>query len=109
MKNHSLAPVILCLLCVLSLLGLAAHAQQADLRIGELRGKLQRDLEKTAADFDGVMGIAVKDLTSGETFFVNADTVFPQASSTKIPILLELLRQAQAGAAPLGPKTEPGG
>jgi beta-lactamase class A len=85
---------------------LAAHAQQADSRVAELRGKLQRDLEKTAAEFDGAMGIAVRDLTSGETFFVNADTVFPQASSIKIPILLALLRQAQVGKLKLDERVE---
>jgi beta-lactamase class A len=46
---------------------------------------------------DGAVGIAVKDLAGGESFFLHADIVFPQASSIKIPILLELLRQAQAG------------
>lgn len=98
-------------LIVCAVLGLCVFcsplaAQQADPRIAELRGKLQRDLEKTAADFDGAMGIAAKDLTSGETFLVNADTVFPQASSIKIPILLELLRQAQAGKLKLDERVE---
>ena len=106
MKNRSLAPVILCLICGLCFLCLSVNAQQADPRIAELRGKLQRDLEKTAAEFDSAMGIAVRDLTSGEAFFVNADTVFPQASSIKIPILLELLRQAQAGPVASGLKLE---
>src|SRR5512141_3181760 len=64
---------------------------------GDLKVKLAKQLQQMAADFDGVMGIAVKDLGTGETFFANADTVFPQASSIKIPILLQLFRQAQAG------------
>jgi beta-lactamase class A len=70
----------------------ASIALQAD-----LRAKLAADLNRTATSYDGVMGIFLKDLTSGETFAVNADTVFPQASSIKIPILIELMRQAQAG------------
>ena len=106
MKNRSFAPIILCFLCFLCLPCIPLHAQQADPRIGELRAKLQRDLEKTAAEFDGAMGVAAKDLTSGETFFVNADTVFPQASSIKIPILLELLRQDQAGKLKLDERVE---
>lgn len=76
---------------------LSAHAQTPDPRAAELKSKLARQLQQTAADFDGVMGIAVKDLTSGDTFFANADMVFPQASSIKIPILVELFRQAQSG------------
>jgi beta-lactamase class A len=64
---------------------------------GDIKLKLARQLQQIAADFDGVMGIAVKDLGTGETFFANADTVFPQASAIKIPVLLELYRQDQAG------------
>jgi beta-lactamase class A len=74
-----------------------AQAPQANPLAGDLKLKLAKQLQQMAADFDGVMGIAVKDLGTGETFFANADTVFPQASSIKIPILLELFRQAQAG------------
>ncbi len=83
-----------------------AQAPPADLRVADLRAKLGRELNQMAAAFDGVMGITVKDLTSGETFLVNADTVFPQASSIKIPVLLELFRQAQAGALGLDERVE---
>jgi beta-lactamase class A len=72
----------------------------------ELSVKLARDLERAAREFDGVMGIAVKDLTGGEAFSVNADLVFPQASSIKIPVLVELYRQAQAGKLKLGERVE---
>ena len=64
---------------------------------GDLSAKLSADLNRMAADYDGVMGIFVKDLTSGQTFAVNADTIFPQASSIKIPLLIELMRQTQSG------------
>jgi beta-lactamase class A len=43
------------------------------------------------------MGFAIKDLSTGETFLLRPDTVFPQASSIKLTILLELMRQAQEG------------
>lgn len=59
--------------------------------------KLQRDLKTIDDQLDGVMGLAVKDLTSGEEFFINPDEVMPQASSIKITVLAELYRQAQAG------------
>ncbi len=45
--------------------------------------------------FDGVMGVAIVDLTDGRTILKNADRVFPTASSIKIAILLELYRQEQ--------------
>ena len=48
---------------------------------------------------DGVLGVAILDLTSGEQLLVNADEVFPQASSIKIAVLAELYRQSQQAAA----------
>jgi beta-lactamase class A len=87
-------------------LALAALAQQVDPRAADLRAKLAREVQRAAAEFDGVMGVAVKDLASGDTFFANADMVFPQASSIKIPVLLELMRQAQAGALKLSERIE---
>jgi len=47
---------------------------------------------------DGVLGIAIKDLTTDQTFFLHADQVFPQASSIKIAVLAELYHQSQLGA-----------
>jgi beta-lactamase class A len=50
-----------------------------------------------AAAMGGEIGIAVLDLTSGETYERNADAVFPQASLIKLPVLVELYRQDQEG------------
>jgi beta-lactamase class A len=63
--------------------------------------KLETRVEEIAARLDGVMGVAILDLTDGRTLLCNADRVFPAASSIKIAILLELYRQdeeARAGA-----------
>ncbi|MGH9709523.1 MAG: serine hydrolase [Candidatus Acidiferrales bacterium] len=76
-----------------------AHAQQQKSSpplAEDFSAKLASNLNHMAADYDGVMGIYVKDLTSGQTFPVNPDTIFPQASSIKIPLLIELMRQAQS-------------
>jgi len=43
------------------------------------------------------MGVAIKDLTSNHTILLQPDEVFPQASSIKIAVLVELYRQAQQG------------
>jgi beta-lactamase class A len=72
----------------------------------ELHARVARQLAHVAAEFDGVMGISARDLTSGDRFEVNADTVFPQGSSIKIAILIELLRQAQAGTVKLDERVE---
>jgi len=62
-----------------------------------LHAKLEAQLANVAEHLNGVMGYAIKDLSSGETFLRLPDTVFPQASSIKLTILLELVRQAQEG------------
>src|SRR5437870_6765842 len=63
--------------------------------------KLETRVEEIASSLDGVMGVAILDLTGGRILLRNADRVFPAASSIKIAILLELYRQdqeARAGA-----------
>jgi len=98
-----------CVVCLPFLaLPKAAFSQAAGTAppIAELRAKLSHDLDQVASSLDGAIGIAVKDLAGGESFFLHADTVFPQASSIKIPILLELLRQAQAGTLRLDERVE---
>jgi beta-lactamase class A len=57
--------------------------------------KLETRVEEIATRLDGVMGVAILDLTDGRALFRNADRVFPAASSIKIAILLELYRQDQ--------------
>jgi beta-lactamase class A len=59
--------------------------------------KLQQELRTVDQHLDGVIGLAVKDLTSGETFFIHGDEIMPQASSIKIAVLADLYLQAQQG------------
>ena len=59
--------------------------------------KLETEIREIDAHLDGVMGVAIEDLTTGHTFFLNPDEVLPQASSIKIAVLAELYRQHQAG------------
>ena len=69
-----------------------------------LHAQLEAQLTNTAEHLNGVMGYAIKDLSSGETFLRLPDTVFPQASSIKLAVLLELMRQAQDGKVSLEEK-----
>ena len=55
--------------------------------------KLRADIARVDASFDGVMGVAVKDLTDGRTYVLNADERMPTASMIKIAVLAELFRQ----------------
>ncbi len=62
-------------------------------------------LEKKALDqiaqldrsLDGALGVAAIDLTTGRTLTYNAGAVFPTASVIKVPVMVELFRQARAG------------
>jgi beta-lactamase class A len=64
--------------------------------------KLQDQLRAVDQQLDGVLGLAVKDLSSGEEFFIHADEVMPQASSIKIAVLANLYLQVQQGKLNLG-------
>src|SRR5215470_10918596 len=62
-----------------------------------LRRKLSAEIEKIANNLDGVMGVAIKDLTTGEEILINDQLRFPTGSSIKIPILIELYKEASMG------------
>ncbi|HZS10242.1 MAG TPA: serine hydrolase [Blastocatellia bacterium] len=91
MKLNRLPPVVL--LLPLLLLNVAA---QDDNRAA-LRDKLRAEITKIISAHDGMMGAAIKDLTSGEEILINENLTFPTGSSIKIPILIELHKQAAAG------------
>jgi beta-lactamase class A len=60
--------------------------------------KLESSIREVDRNLDGVMGVAIEDLTTGQKFFLREDEVFPQASSIKIAVLAELYHQAQLSA-----------
>ena len=84
----------LCVL-VLSTVSLAQTAPPNKQQI--LWQKLYTSVHDVDDHLDGVLGVAIKDLTSDQTILIAPDEVFPQASSIKITVLAELYRQAQQG------------
>jgi beta-lactamase class A len=78
------------------LLGIAL-AQTTAAKQGVLWQKLEANINQVDHDLDGVLGVAILDLSSGRKFLLHGDDVFPQASSIKVAVLAELYRQAQAG------------
>jgi beta-lactamase class A len=59
--------------------------------------KLDAFIQNENRNLDGVLGVAILDLTTQHTLLLNADEVFPTASTIKIAVLAELYRQAQQG------------
>jgi len=60
--------------------------------------RLHTTIGETERGLDGVLGVAILDLSSGQELLVRPDEVFPQASSIKIAVLAELYRQAEQSA-----------
>ena len=58
-----------------------------------LESKIRAELSRA----DGRFAVAFKDLSTGDTLFINADSVFHAASTMKTPVMAELYRQAGAG------------
>ena len=59
--------------------------------------KLESQIQEIDQHLDGVMGIAIEDLTTGDHYFLHENEVFAQASSIKITVLANLYLQAEQG------------
>jgi beta-lactamase class A len=64
--------------------------------------KLEATISAVDRNLDGVLGVAILDLSTGQQYLLHADEVLPTASSIKIAILAELYHQAQQGKLKLG-------
>ena len=88
-------------LAALFLFPLATSAASAQQTIPEKERLLWQKLEATIREadrhLDGVLGVAILDLSTGHSLLLNADEVFPAASSIKIAVLAEFYRQIQQG------------
>jgi beta-lactamase class A len=92
--------LLLALITILALIPASAQCcpeSPATEKRKALWDKLEQGLLSVNWEMDGVMGLAVKDLTSGETYFINGDEIMPQASSIKIAVLANLYLQVQQG------------
>lgn len=59
--------------------------------------KLQSKLQEVITGFNGEIGIYVKNLRTGKTVMINADTIFSTASIVKVPILVGIMDKIQNG------------
>jgi beta-lactamase class A len=85
---------------VLFLASISAHAADAPLNAKQqvLWDRLRVAVADVEQHLDGVLGVAILDLDSGQQLLVHPDEVFPQASSIKIAVLAELYHQAEQSA-----------
>jgi len=65
---------------------------------------LYTELVKETKGFEKVLGVAVKHLGTGEEVSFNGEELFPTASVFKVPVIVELYRQAGAGGLNLDSK-----
>lgn len=62
------------------------------------QARLLHEFSRFAALSDGTVGVAVRDLSSGEAIGINNDTLFPMASTYKVAVAGKILSLADAGA-----------
>ena len=81
MKNA----LLLLLICLLSSF---AYSQKTD-------KKLTAKLQEAVQGYNGNIGVYVKNLRTGRSVFINADTIFPTASIVKVSILLGIMSRIE--------------
>lgn len=62
-----------------------------------LKQHTEEQLQEVFANSPAITGLVAVDLTTGDKISWNPDVQFPQASSIKIPILMEVFKQANEG------------
>jgi beta-lactamase class A len=75
----------LLLLCLLT----TCQRQSPD----EVRSAIQQELSKVEGEF----AVAFQDLTTGEQILINEHTLFHAASTMKVPVMIEIFKQAKEG------------
>ena len=70
-----------------------------------LWSQMEDSVRFIAQHTDGVVGVAILDLTDQRSFFLHADAVYPTASTIKIAVLAELFRQHELATARNSPNT----
>ena len=95
---RSAARVLRCTLAAATLLTPAAlmaqdNAESIRAKQDVLWNRMEDSIRGIVQQTDAVVGVAVVDLTDQRSFYLNADAVYPSASTIKIAVLGELYRQ----------------
>jgi beta-lactamase class A len=59
--------------------------------------RFEAEIQSIAAQSQGTIGVGIRDLTTGENFFVNPDRPFSLAGLSKIYVLAALMRESSRG------------
>jgi len=77
---------------------LAVHSQGHSAALPGPVDSLRESIGRRIAEVKGaVVGVAFRDLATGDTLFTNADESFHAASTMKVPVMIELFRRIDAG------------
>ena len=66
--------------------------------------KLRLDILKVSKEVKGQLGFYMKHVESGREIAIDADKIFPLGSVFKIPLMVEVFRQVDAGLISLDEK-----
>lgn len=81
----------------LGLLAFLAVSHFAACSSRRLPDELKRRIQDTLAKEPGVFAVAFKDLSTGEEILINERETFHAASTMKVPVMIEVFKQAAAG------------
>ncbi|HEX6623265.1 MAG TPA: serine hydrolase, partial [Pyrinomonadaceae bacterium] len=94
LKNPDKAPARFLLACALALLFIPAARAQEVSRDGALRKKVEEVIGASGAE---TVGVAFYDLETKRELLINPDATFHAASTMKVPVMMEVFRQAHTG------------
>jgi beta-lactamase class A len=82
-----------CLGCILvpGVSSIPSHGMTLDIQ--DLKKKLESGIRESGAE----VGLAFKDMESGESLLIEADVMMHAASLMKVPLMIEVFRQAEQG------------
>jgi beta-lactamase class A len=81
----------------LGLLAFLAATQFASCSSRRFPDELKQRIRDTLSKHPGVFAVAFKDLATGEEILINEKDVFHAASTMKVPVMIEVYKQAAAG------------
>ncbi|HEY8166343.1 MAG TPA: serine hydrolase [Gemmatimonadaceae bacterium] len=90
-------PSLFAVLASVLIVGTSAHTQAAPYESSPLDFLRDSILARIARSPGVTVGLVFRDLQSGDSLTLSADSVFHAASTMKIPVMIEVLRRSQDG------------